>query len=347
VEDQESQIVIDDVVEKEEQGFSIEGLTEEEVELAKKHQLIKEEEEKEDGELPEQPEPTTEEDTGSEEDKEEKEEEVDTDPDNFDAMDSVFEKNEEKFHKTFSSNQKALYFKSKRDKQLRQEAVKELEELKASAELNTLKESVSGKKLSAIKEALADPDLTVEKLQAIIDGQAVSAPKEKEVMTREEYEALRKKEEDKQRVEHERFTQRVKLAEQIGKSKYDKFDDIANLAQEVVNEDKTGVYQKVLSEAFRDINIDEDVIVDTVVRVAQMSPKFKDAVVNASPSDREKVDRAIKNSKKPVSSASLSGSGRRVIANEDDLTPEDAVKMNNKQWMKLKESTRRRLLGGG
>jgi hypothetical protein len=119
------------------------------------------------------------------------------------------------------------------------------------------------------------------------------------------------------------------------------------LVQEAVNEDKTGITQKILQQSLFDNSIDEDALADVIVKFAQLSPKFKDVVSNASPSDKEKVGRAIENSKKKKSSASIAGSGKRVIANEDDLTPEDATKMDNKQWMKLKPTTRRRLLMGG
>jgi len=335
VEDQESQVVELDVVEEVvEETYDTEGLLPEEVEMAKEHDLIVEEEKKdeEDGTDKEPEEPKTEEDTGTEE---VEEEEVSDDPDNTDDMDKVFEKDEDKFHKKFTSNQKALYFKAKRDKQRRQEAEKVAEEATAKLELSGLKDSVSSKKLAAINEALADENLTVEKIQAIIAGN-----------TKAEIEAQQKEEQAKQAVEKKKMQSRFDLTEQIGRSKYDDFDKMVDLVQEEIRNDKTGVTQQILNKNLLDTNIGEDDLADVIVRFAQLNPKFGEVTSKASPSDKENVSRAIDNSKKRKSSASVTSSGGKRMVSEEDLTPDDAVKMDDKQWMKLKPATKKRLLGG-
>jgi hypothetical protein len=333
VEDQ-NEIVIENTEPTEpSEKFDTEGLTDGEIEMAKRQGLIKEEE---DGEHEEQPEPATEEDTGSEEEQEEEIEEP-----SFEQV----EENEKLIDK-YNKNEKALYWRWKADKQKRQAAQSELEELKASQELQTLKESVSAKKLSAINEALEDPDLTVEKLQAIIAGKTFE-PKEEKRYTLAEIEEMKQAEAKKQEHSQKQMQQRFMLTEQIGRSKYDDFDKMVELVQEAVNEDKTGVTQKVLNQSLFDTNIDEADLADVIVRFAQLNPKFKEVTNKATPSDKEKVNRAIENSKKKKSSASIAGSGKRIITNEEDLTPEDAAKMDNKQWMKLRPSTRKRLLMGG
>ena len=336
-EDQQNEpLVIEETPEVEESKFDVEGLTEGEIEMAKKQGLIKEEE---DGEHEEQPEPKTDEVAEPKEEGEEDEEEIENP-----SFEQVEEK--ESLIEKYNKNEKALYWRWKADKQKRQAAQQELEELKASQELQTLKESVSAKKLTAINEALADPDLTVEKLQAIIAGK-VDEPKEEKRYTLEEIEEMKKQESLKQEQSQKQLKQRFELTEQIGRSKYENFDEMVELVKEAANEDKTGVTQKILNQSLFDTNIDEDALADVIVKFAQLNPKFKETVSGASPSDKEKVGRAIENSKKKKSSAAIAGSGKRVITNEDDLTPEDAAKMDNKQWMKLKPTTRKRLLMGG
>ena len=94
-----------------------------------------------------------------------------------------------------------------------------------------------------------------------------------------------------------------------------------------------------------DKNIDETEIVDFVVDIAKLNKNYGKAT-EPNPVDKDKVDRAIKNSKKKVSSASVSGGGGRRTVDEDDLTIEDAKSLSITQWSKLKESTRKRLLMG-
>ena len=62
--------------------------------------------------------------------------------------------------------------------------------------------------------------------------------------------------------------------------------------------------------------------------------KFKELMNDASPEDKEKVNRAINNSKKKKSSASLGGSGNSIVKNESDLTPDDVVNMGVEKWQK-------------
>jgi len=325
---------IDDIVEPEELKYSEDELNPQDLEIAKKHGMVEEGEEKEkDGGDEKQPEPETKEDTGSEESEEESEEkELD-----FDEV----EKDEGKLDK-YNKNEKGLYFRWKKDKRLRQSAQKELEEMKASSELGSIKDSVSSKRLKAIEDALGKEDLTVDKIQALINGSVPEIPEEEKTYTKSEIEDMRKAEDAKTTKQQEALSGRLALAEQIGKNEYDNFDDIVNLAQEVIKEDAD--YADILNKALYDPNVDEDKLVAKVVKIARVSPKFKDLGKKVSPEEKEKVDRAIKNSKKR-SSASLSRSGSSRMVNEDDLTAEDAARMNVTDYMKLKKSTRDRLLG--
>lgn len=327
-----------------EEKFDTEGLTDGELELAKSHGLVKEEkkfEEKpkesvvvEDGEHQEQSEPKTEEDS-------EKKEEVR--PATFEDVE-----NDENRLKEYSPNEKALYWKWKADKKKRQQAQRDFDELKAQYELQGVKDSVAERKLNLVREALQGEDLTVEKLNAIL-GDTVHKD---EVLTKSEFNRLQLEQETKKQEAqklNQRQAERLQVAENIGKSKYENFDEIVTLANEVVASDKTGTYRGVLDASFSDKEVDEEDLVERVVTIARLNPKFgkkKDSVSAENAQPETNVDRAIKNSKKKISSAAVARSGKRVVAH-DELTADDAAKMTTKQWMELPDRVRERILKGG
>ena len=335
---EEGKIVIDEVVGevKEEEGFDIEGLDDQQLELAKEHGLYVEKEEddeeqkegKED-EHKEQSESESEEDSEGEPEEEE-EEEINKDPDNFEEMDKVMEKDEKKFHNTFSPNQKALYFKAKADKHKRQELQKELETLKEKMKESSGSVAVN-EKLEKIKEALKSDGVTVEALESIIN---------------EEVKEEKKNELDNAEVIKQKIAVKAKFADDIGQSKYKNFNDISNLAKKVIQNDKTGLYQKIIDDAFVNDNIDESMLVETVVNIARLDPSYQKVSGKVDSEKQEKVNRVIKNSKKKVSSASVTGASGRKIISESDLTVEDAKRLSAAQWEKLKPETRQRLLMG-
>ena len=320
----EQQIVIDEPVEtqgetSEEEKFDLEGLTDGEVELAKKHGMVKEEEE--DGEQQKQPESEPKKDSGSEK----KKEEVET---------PTFEQVEEdeKLIDKYNKNEKALYWKWKTDKQKRQEAqtrAKDLEEkLKEAVDSGVL-----GKKLEKIKQLLKTPDsLTVEALQEAIDEHIEPDKKPDEI--------------DNAQVIQQKVATKAMFAEKIGQAKYDNFDAISKLAKEVIMSDASKTYQKLIDESFLNDDVDENMLVERVINIARMSPKFNEVLNQVKPEDKEKVDRVLQNSKKKVSSASVNGaSGRRIIS-EKELTVEQATKLSTEQWNKLKPETKKRILMG-
>ncbi len=325
--------------ETEEDSIDLTDALPEEVKLAEEVGLTPKEEE-EDGEHAEHSEPETSKDKEVETKEDEKEvEETPT----FDDVEQ-----DEKLLDKYDSNAKAFYWKWKNDKHKRQEAQKELEELKANTDLDTLKQNVYGKKLDAIKVALADPDLTVEKLQAIIDSQQPAEDKSAP-LTKADLEDIKLKEAKEEELKEKQtreFATRVLTTEKIGKAKYDNFDDIVKLAQDVVDNDKSGTYQEVLANAFSDENINEEALMERVINIAKLSPQYGELGKSVKAEDKNKVDRAIKNSKKKVSSAAVGTSGSKRIVNEDELTPDDASQMSTTQWIKLKPETQKRLLGG-
>ena len=327
----EEGIVIDDTQETQgeetEVKYDTEGLTDGEIELAKEHGFIKEEEEK-NGTDDEQPEPKTDEDSESESEEEQEEEKVEEHP-SFEDVE-----NDEKLIDKYNKNEKALYWKWKTDKHKRQEAQKEAESLRVNGNVKDAVDSgVSGKKLEKIKKLLENPDtLTIESLQATLDEEVEPDKKPDEL--------------DNAQAIQQKVALKAQFAEKIGSAKYDNFEGISKLAKEVINDDKSGTYQKLIEDSFLNDAVDENMLVERVISIARMSPKYNEVVNNKKVENKEEVDRVIKNSKKKPSSASVSGaSGKRIIS-ESELTVEQATKLSDAQWWKLKPETRERILRG-
>ena len=194
----------------------------------------------------------------------------------------------------------------------------------------------------------SDSELTVEKLLAIIDeGGHVSEEQDDRPLKRSDLDIIeqekRVKLEAESKVVNEQ-KERLAIAENIGKTKYKNFDDLVNLAKEVVAEDKTGTYQEILNSALSDPNFDEEKLIDRVVTIAKLSSKY--GKESASAEKKESVEKIIDNSKKKVSSASIGSSGGKRTISEEDLTVEDAAGLSAAQWARLSQQTRKRILGG-
>jgi len=337
---EEAKIIIDETeeVENEDIELSTDGLSEQEIALAKETGFLKEEEEKkeeekeeEDGEHEKQSESESEEDSEDDEQEEGEEEEVNKDPDNFDEMEKIHEKNEKKFHNTFSPNQKALYFKMKAEKHKRQETEKRLKLLETELEKNS-SSVVINEKLKKIQEALKGETVTIESLESIINEEVKEPEKKNELNNAED---IQKK-----------IATKAKFAEDIGQSKYKNFDAISKLAKQVIKNDKTGTYQKLIDDAFVNDNIDESMLVETVVNIARLDPSYQKVSESVDTGKKEKASRVIKNSKKKLSSASVNGASGKTIVSESQITVAQAAKLSTEQWNRLSEKTRERLERG-
>jgi hypothetical protein len=331
---EEGKVVIEEVAEaKEEESFDIEGLTNEEVDLAKEHGLYKEEEkpkEEEDALHKKQSKAKTQEDSKSEEGGE-KSEEVSEEDITFEMVEND---KDGKLYKKLSRPNRALYHRFKAHKERMFEAEKEAKELKEKlATINT--DELSSKKIKKIQDALQDTTspITIELLESIINEK--SEPKNEEEKKAEEIKFVQMK-----------VGRKAQHAEDIGKAQYENFENIYKLASEVISADKSGTYQRLIDESFMDDNVDENMLVERVVNIARLSPKFDDVVNQVDPEKKEKEDRVLKNSKKKVSSASIGSSGGRRIISENELTCEQASRLSLDQWTALKESTKERILMG-
>jgi hypothetical protein len=211
--------------------LNLEGMLPEEIAMAKEHGLIKDQEEEENGEHKEHINAETERDS----DKKEKEQEKVEDKPDFDEV----EKDESKIS-AYNANEKALYFRWKNDKKKRQSLEKEFNELKSSKELDLVKNKASEIKLNKIKEALGNEDLTVEQLQAIIDGEVVASSDKDKPLTKadlEKIEADKNKQIENQQKAESEARERLASIEEIGRSKIDNFAKI--YVEEMEKNDKT------------------------------------------------------------------------------------------------------------
>jgi hypothetical protein len=239
---------------------------------------------------------------------------------------------DEKLVDKFGKNEKALYWKWKTDKHKRQEAQKEVDALKEQLKV-AVEGGASNKKVEKIKELLKNPDsLTVEALQAAIDEQVAEDKKPNDL--------------DNAEVIRNKVATKSMFAEKIGNAKYEKFNDIANLAKDVIKEDASGTYQKLIDESFLNDGVDENMLVERIVNIARMSPKYSSVVNAVAPEAKEKANRVLENSNKKVSSASLNGASGKRIVSEAELTAEQAARLSPEQWRKLKPETKKRLMAG-
>jgi len=224
----------------------------------------------------------------------------------------------------FNKNEQALYWKYKSDRRKRQEAEERAEEFKATLELEKVKEVAAKNKLEKVRALLRDEsrELTVSEILAIVDDKPQEeSPKEQPKVNTEE---------DKQK-------QRIEFMEEMGRSQYPDFEKLVSLANEMVT--NTPKYQKMMGALFSDPNTEPQEIIEEVVELAKKHPKYK--AKEASPQEKEKVEKAIRNSERR-SSASLTAGGTREIS-ESELTIEQAAKLTNEQWRKLSPTTKQRI----
>jgi hypothetical protein len=293
-----------------------ENTSKQEFELAKKHGMVKEEKVDE-----HKVEPVVRTD-----DTKVKEEEVESPTfEQVEAKEELVEK--------FNKNEKALYWKWKTDKQKRQSLQKEKEDLQADYELDKVKHGVYKARQDKLSELInSGAELTVEQIKQVLEeGKIEDKPREK----KPEIDVLK-----------EKIQTKASFAEKIGQSRYENFQEISNLAKEIITEDKTGVYQQLIDNAFTSDKVDETTLVEQIVNIARLSPKFASLGKSGTPEEKREAAKVIANTSKKVSSASITGGGGKRVVSEDELTPDDVARFSSDQWRKLSKETKERLLKG-
>lgn len=235
---------------------------------------------------------------------------------------------EEALVKDFNANEKKLYWERKKERLKRQEAQRE-------------------KELTAIQLAAAKRELELLKT-----GQPKSVEESKEetqfdedderIMTVGEFKRMQKakaEEAEKTNAQAQAIIKRVEVQEVEAKAKYADYDDVTLLAAEMIKTNKA--YARVLAEAANDPN---ENVAEVAYNIGRLHPKYGKTAEPVKKAETKQIDRAIKNSEKRTTSASVSGGGGKSSVAEGDLTVEDVANMSAIQYGKLSKETRDRIL---
>lgn len=306
------------------------GLSEEEIALGKEQgDIVDEKPEKKEEEVKKEPEKKEEVVKKPAEDKK-SEEDDDIDP----------EKEMEKI-KDFTANEKAQYFMRKKERAKRQKSDRkaELLEIKLNAAQKQLDLMA---KNSGKKEDLDD-------LDAELDEELKDKKKEEdtEVVTKGD---LKKRDQEQQKLVEKARAVKYSLTERYNDARVEdaNFDELCDLANEVMKEDaeEGGMYATKLVLLAEDPEGD---IAGFIKKLAKLHTGYaevgKKKTEEKSEDGQKKVtSRIIENATKRPSSASVGGGSGRRIVSEADLTVEDAAKLTDEAYGKLKPETRERLL---
>lgn len=236
---------------------------------------------------------------------------------------------EDEIVKDFNANEKKLYWERKKERLKRQEAQRE-------------------KELTAIQLAAAKRELELLKT-----GQPKSVEESKEeepqfdedderIMTVGEFKRMQKakaEEAEKTNAQAQAIIKRVEVQEVEAKAKYADYDDVTLLAAEMIKTNKA--YARVLAEAANDPN---ENVAEVAYNIGRLHPKYGKTAEPVKKAETKQIDRAIKNSEKRTTSASVSGGGGKSSVAEGDLTVEDVANMSAAQYGKLSKETRDRIL---
>lgn len=272
--------------------------------------------------------------------------------DSFEKLHDLYQAKPEAFYK-LPKNVKQLYHSQKGLYKRMKDEEEKRKKVEDEAGLSKITNTVARIKLDRIKQRLAAPEgLTVEELQELLDEKKEVDESPDKPLTKkdlEDFENKKKtdaeKEADAQRAMRDRVNAKVKSVEEFGKAnisdltggKYENFDDVVNLAQEVIKLKPRHSF--ILNEAFK-ADATEEEIADVLLDIAKLNPNYGSSVKTEKKSD-ETVEKIVKNAGKQQTSATLSGGrGSRDIHISEDMDPEDAAKV----WDKIPRDIRHKIL---
>jgi len=272
--------------------------------------------------------------------------------DSFEKLHDLYQAKPEAFYK-LPKNVKQLYHSQKGLYKRMKDEEEKRKKVEDDFGLDKITNTVARIKLDRIKQRLAAPEgLTVEELQELLDEKKEAEDNSNKPLTRKDLEDIEnnKKSKAEQEADQARNAQiriglKVKSVEEFGKAnvsdltggKYDNFDDVVNLAQEVVKLKPR--HAVILSEAFK-ADATEEEIADVLLDIAKLNPNYGTSAKTEKKSD-ETVEKIVKNAGKQQTSATLSGGrGSRDIHISEDMDPEDAAKV----WDKIPREMRHKIL---
>lgn len=271
--------------------------------------------------------------------------------------------------KDFKPNEKALYWKFKKEKRSRQRLEAEVKDLRD-------KQS-SGDKTQAVVEELRREIAAlkaVKKAEDVEEEGTAEDDLDRPLTKRELMQLEQKRAEEYRQAQNEQQKRmeatRQRLDEESDKARtrYDDFDRVMELSAEVIKKadeffpngnphrKKAEAVYKRLKYAMEnpDQFSDDYGPADIAYELGELHPRFKSqsAPDSASSSGKQEpgltpdqMERLKRNASRPPASASVSGGAGRRVVSEDDITPDMAVGYSMKEFSKLSPKTKARLLG--
>jgi hypothetical protein len=236
---------------------------------------------------------------------------------------------EEALVKDFNANEKKLYWERKKERIKRQEAQREKE--LTAIQLSAAKREIELLKTSKPKSV---EDSDTEEQQVDEDDERI--------MTVGEFKRMQKakaEEAEKTNAQAQSIIKRVEVQEVEAKAKYADYDAVTLLAAEMIKTNPA--YRRVLTEAANDPN---ENVAEVAYNIGRLHPKYGKTAQAEPKAETKQIDRAIKNSQKRVTSASVSGGGGNSAVTEGDLSVEDVAQMSPIEYGKLSKETRDRIL---
>jgi hypothetical protein len=272
--------------------------------------------------------------------------------------------------KDFKPNEKALYWKFKKEKRQRQRLEEENKSLR--------EKQANSQKTDAVVEELRRKIAALEAGKKVEGGEDVEAEDDEDLdrplTKRELMELARKQNEENQRIRDEQqqkitaTRQKLEKFEEVARERYEDFDRVMELSAELVKQGDTLLpaghpLRKKAELAVKRLKFalenpdqfsDEYGVADIAYELGELHPRFKssNAPDPAAPNGKqepglspEQMERLKKNASRPPVSASVTGGAGRRVVSEDDITPAMAENLTQKQWEKLSDKTKARLLG--
>lgn len=247
---------------------------------------------------------------------------------------------------SLTPKEKGFYFKAKEE---RAKAIK----AKLESDASKLKIRSLEQRLEELSKPKEEPRQELDDILSKPDDEIITAGELKKFVQKQQEEAQRsrEKEETERQAASINFarSEKAKILDNIAKEKVSDWDTVAELAKEVMANDKTGVYKERFIRLMDSPNQEENIeLIEFVENLGKLHPRANEKLsVKKEVVENEEVERVEKNLSKKPSSAAIGGSGSRKIA-ETDLTVDDAMRMiehDPDSWRRLRPETRRRLLG--
>jgi hypothetical protein len=246
------------------------------------------------------------------------------------AEEDLSPEKEEAIVKDFNANEKKLYWERKKERVKRQEAQRE-------KELTAIQLAAAKREIELLKNS--QPKSVEESNEE--ETQEVNEDDER-IMTVGEFKRMQKakaEEAEKVNAQAQSIIKRVEVQEVKAKAKYADYDEVTKLAAEMIKTSKS--YARVLAQAAND---PDENVAEVAYNIGRLHPNYGKTAKAEPKAETKQIDRAIKNSEKRATSASVAGGGGKSAVGEADLSVEDVAKMSNVEYAKLSKETRDRIL---